>query len=119
MKEEGWRGGREGVVLIPTREWLEGTACQLMLHNLPLSLFLLSGLGCQKEGGKRKKDLKKKKKKTGGASGWVVEEGLACVLLVWLQATIVCVRACGLLISYSVIRYVVFEILPSAAGARK
>lgn len=64
---------------IPTREWLEGTACQLMLHNLPLSFFLFSRLGCQKE-----------KETLGGRGGAGGEnEGTLVFSVVGFQAMIV------------------------------
>lgn len=83
MKEEregGWGGnnphprvaGRNGV----------------STHVTQSASFSLSPLraGMSEGGGKNEK----KKIKKNPEGGWVVEEGHACVLLVWLQATIVC-----------------------------
>lgn len=75
LVHSGERGGGA-----PTREWLEGTACQLMLHNLPLSFFLFSRLGCQK--GKEALGVWG----AGGGNG-----GTLVFLVVGFQAVIVCV----------------------------
>lgn len=89
--------GRGGGVIIPTREWLEGTACQLMLHNLPLSLFLHSGLGCQKEGEKGKK---RKKKKPQRVSGWVGGGGGGMLVFCWFGCR---QRLCARVWSFNII----------------
>lgn len=62
----------------PTQEWLEGMACQLMLHSLPLYFFPSWGWGVRRR--------RKKKKNTGGKWEHV------CVLVVGYRA--VCVWSC-------------------------
>lgn len=79
-------------------------------HVTQSASFSLSPLraGMSEGGEKMKKKRKEKTPEGEWVGGWVVEEG-ACLCFVGLVAGNDCVRVCGLLISYSVIRYVVLR----------